>query len=150
MLAVYGQGFLSLRDANHRWASSLGAIDRPHKTESITPPKASAASPFGLGTLFPPVSLLLSTMHISDQAWMSGGAWELLISGSVLAVSCLRIHTNKGQRSHATGLTRPVFLSPYLHLSAASRRSHTRTLFFVRSSLTPYLRLSLRLTFGAA
>lgn len=67
---------------------------------------------------------------------MSGGAWELLISGSVLVVSCLRIHTNKGQWSHATGLTRPVFLSPHLHLSTASPsptvwsgRTHTHTLF---------------------
>lgn len=36
---------------------------------------------------------------------MSDAAWELLISGSVLVVSCLRIHTNKGQ------LTGPGFLS---------------------------------------
>ncbi len=72
-------------------------------------------------------------MHISDQGWMSGSAWELLISGSVLVGSCLRIHTNKGQWSHATGLTRPVFLSPYIHLSAAfpspvaDAHTHTHT-----------------------
>lgn len=83
----------------------------------------------------PLISPLFSTMHISDQGWMPGSAWELLISGSVLVVSCLRIHTNKGQWSHATGLTRPVFLSPYIHLSTASpssgsSRTHTVTHFF--------------------
>lgn len=36
--------FCSLHNANHRWDSSLGAIDRPHKTESVTPPKGSAAT----------------------------------------------------------------------------------------------------------
>lgn len=97
----------------------------------------------------PLVSLLFSAMHISNQGWMSGGAWELLISGSVLVVSCLSIHTNKGQRSHATGLTSPVFLSPYLHLSTAFTSPtvwsspHTLTLFclflshFLPPSLSP-------------
>lgn len=89
-------------------------------------------------------------MHISDQEWMSGSAWELLISGSVLVVSCLRIHTNKGQQSHATGLTRPVFLPPYLYLSAASPPTlcsgHTHILVLFCLFLSHSLPLSLSLT----
>lgn len=74
-------------------------------------------------------------MHISDQGWMSGVAWELLISGSVLVLSCLRIHSNKGQQSRATELTRPVFL--YFHISTcllpllllSEKWPHTNILF---------------------
>lgn len=47
--------FALCANANHRWVSSLGAIDRPHKTESIAPPKRLSshhlARPFGL---YPP------------------------------------------------------------------------------------------------
>lgn len=163
MLAVYGQGFCSLHNANHRWVSSLGAIDRPHKTDSALlqkarqPPSSGALLVYPLPFFSPPhalVSLLFSTMHISDQGWMSGSAWELLISGSVLAVSCLSIHTNKGQRSHAMGLT--ADLSFYLHTSSCLLplpllHTHSLSHFSLLSvSLSSCLCLSLWLTFGAA
>lgn len=174
VLAVYGQGFRLLHNANHRWVSSLDAIDRPHETKSAAPPKRLGIrhhlagrfwSPLPppplpiVSSLSSPLLLLLllllpSTMHISDQGWMSGSTWELLISGSVLVVSCLRIHTNKGQWSHATGLTRPVFLSPGTSTCLLPPRHHARThtntrthahthLFFFLVSLSRFASVSL-------
>jgi len=160
---------------NHRWVPSLGGyrqatlnrIRRPSEEKMASAAAILARGPFfwvslafhSLYLQSPlPHTLLLSDMHISDQAWMSGGAWELLISGSVLAASCLRIQTNKGQRESRSGADKG--LSFYLHtpppvccLSSARclerPSTHPRTHFFffvVCFSLNPCLSLSLSLS----
>lgn len=84
---------------------------------------------------------------------MSGGAWELIISGFALAASCLRIHTNKGQWESRNGADKACLsISAYLHLSVASRppavvaAPHTLTHFslcmFLTQSWPPSFSLS--------
>lgn len=91
-------------------------------------------SPLFLFLPSPSSRLLFFSLPCIFQGWMSGSTWELLISGSVLVVSCLRIHTNKGQwKSRNRADKACLSISWYIHLSTASTSpaapTHTHTLF---------------------
>ena len=150
----------------HRWISSLDTIDRPHEKELSNPPKgwkATIVQPL----LLSPLPLLPSRLScLSSILWhtyfrsekhVGWYTWELLISGSVFVVSCLRIQTNKGQWSHTMRLTTPAFLFPgtstcllllpYITHTRAHTHTHARTpLLFLNPCLSHWPLEPLRFT----
>lgn len=118
----------------HRWISSLDSIDRPHEKDLCRPPRGWKP------TLLVPPHPHPARLHTyfrseKDAGWYT---WELLISGRVFVVSCLRIQTNKGQWSHTSRLTTPAFLAPAHPPVCSSRRTsrtHTHTHLFCFSIL---------------
>lgn len=71
VLAVSGQGFCSQHNANHRWVSSLDAIDMPHEKESTAPPKDLAATTLW-GLLVSPPHRLVSSSFLYHAYFRDG------------------------------------------------------------------------------